>query len=82
MDEPAANAGRFAPFWPALIRVSVNVIARNRYVHIRNIAFLMGQQGRWSLSPAFDMSCSYNLQSDCTDLHQMTSNGKRATITP
>ena len=41
----------------------------------------MDQQGRCSLSPAFDMSCSYNLQGDCTAFHQMTGKGKRDTFT-
>jgi len=34
-----------------------NVLARNQDDHTRNIAFLMNQQGTWSLAPAFDMVC-------------------------
>jgi serine/threonine-protein kinase HipA len=41
------------------------------------IAFLMDKQGRWSLSPAFDVSYSYNPNGDWTAQHQMTLNGKR-----
>lgn len=30
-----------------------NVVARNQDDYIKNIAFLMGQGGKWRLSPAF-----------------------------
>ena len=83
MDKPAAYAGRCAPFCPALTRVSVkaNVIARNQYDLVRNTAFLTYLHGRCSFSPAFDTTYSYKLQGACTAIHQMTSNGKRVTIT-
>ena len=37
----------------------------------------MDKAGRWSLSPAFDVSYSYNPAGAWTDRHQMTLNGKR-----
>ena len=40
-------------------RMVFNVIARNQDDHTKNIAYLMNQQGEWSLSPAFDMTHSY-----------------------
>jgi serine/threonine-protein kinase HipA len=36
-------------------RMAFNVIARNQDDHVKNIAFLMDREGRWSLSPAFDV---------------------------
>ena len=44
---------------------------------MKNIAFLMNQQGEWSLAPAFDMTYSYNPSGSWTATHQMTINGKR-----
>ena len=58
-------------------RMVFNVIARNQDDHVKNIAFLMDQQGHWSLSPAFDMTYSYNSSGLWTASHQMTINGKR-----
>jgi serine/threonine-protein kinase HipA len=58
-------------------RMVFNVISRNQDDHTKNIAFLMDQDGSWSLSPAFDMTYSYNPSGQWTDRHQMTINGKR-----
>ena len=58
-------------------RMVFNVIGRNQDDHVKNIAFLMDQQGRWSLAPAFDMTYSYNPSGDWTAQHQMSINGKR-----
>ena len=58
-------------------RIAFNVIARNQDDHVKNIAFLMDQEGRWSLAPAFDMTYSYNPSGDWTAQHQMSVNGKR-----
>jgi serine/threonine-protein kinase HipA len=58
-------------------RMVFNVIARNQDDHTKNIAFLMNQDGAWSLSPAFDMTYSYQPSGAWTDQHQMTVNGKR-----
>lgn len=42
-----------------LFRIAVfNVIAHNRDDHSRNIAFLMGVDGRWSVAPAYDLTFS------------------------
>ncbi|HET9031689.1 MAG TPA: HipA domain-containing protein, partial [Dokdonella sp.] len=40
-------------------RMAFNIIARNQDDHVKNIAFLMDKAGRWSLSPAFDLTYSY-----------------------
>jgi serine/threonine-protein kinase HipA len=58
-------------------RMVFNVIARNQDDHVKNIAFLMDKRGRWSLSPAFDMTYSFNPAGLWTATHQMTINGKR-----
>ena len=58
-------------------RMAFNLIARNQDDHVKNIAFLMDQAGRWSLAPAFDVIYSYNPNGDWTARHQMTMNGKR-----
>ncbi|MBI5769085.1 MAG: type II toxin-antitoxin system HipA family toxin [Verrucomicrobia bacterium] len=58
-------------------RMVFNLVARNQDDHVKNIAFLMNQQGEWSLAPAFDVTYSYNPSGAWTATHQMTLNGKR-----
>ncbi len=58
-------------------RMLFNVIARNLDDHTKNIAFLMGQNGQWKLSPAFDVTYSHNPAGKWTNQHQMSINGKR-----
>src|SRR5690606_16506731 len=58
-------------------RMAFNIVARNQDDHVKNIAFLMDREGRWSLSPAFDVAYSYNPQGPWTSVHQMSMNGKR-----
>jgi len=58
-------------------RMAFNIIGRNQDDHAKNIAFLMNKSGEWSLSPAFDMTYSFNPSGKWTALHQMTMNGKR-----
>lgn len=62
-------------------RMAFNIIGRNQDDHVKNIAFLMDKSGNWSLSPAFDMTYSYNPQGDWTSQHQMSLNGKRDDFT-
>jgi len=58
-------------------RMVFNVVARNQDDHVKNIAFLMDRTGRWSLSPAFDVTYAYNPSGEWTSRHQMSVNGKR-----
>ncbi|MDH5546283.1 MAG: type II toxin-antitoxin system HipA family toxin [Gammaproteobacteria bacterium] len=58
-------------------RMVFNVVTRNQDDHTKNIAFLMNRQGKWSLSPAFDITYSHNPAGKWTQQHQMTINGKR-----
>jgi len=62
-------------------RMVFNVIARNQDDHTRNIAFLMDEDGRWRLSPAFDVIWSFNPAGAWTNRHQMSVNGKRDDFT-
>jgi serine/threonine-protein kinase HipA len=62
-------------------RMVFNVYARNQDDHVKNISFLMGRSGRWSLAPAYDMTYAYNPGGVWTGMHQMTVNGKREGIT-
>jgi len=58
-------------------RMLFNVVGRNHDDHVKNIAFLMDRSGAWSLSPAFDITWSYNPAGEWTAKHQMSINGKR-----
>ncbi|TGL16257.1 type II toxin-antitoxin system HipA family toxin [Leptospira meyeri] len=58
-------------------RTVFNVISRNQDDHTKNIAFLMDKTGKWNLSPAYDMTYSYNPNGQWTSRHQMSINGKR-----
>ncbi len=58
-------------------RMAFNIIARNQDDHVKNIAFLMDRSGNWSLSPAFDVTYSYQPSGKWTSSHQMMLNGKR-----
>ena len=71
LDLPASDAEQ------AYRRMAFNVIARNQDDHVKNIAFLMDRSGRWSLSPAFDVTYAFNPEGRWTSRHQMSVNGKR-----
>ncbi len=58
-------------------RTYFNILARNQDDHVKNIAFLMDRTGVWRLSPAFDVSYSWNPSGAWTSVHQMTLGGKR-----
>ena len=62
-------------------RMVFNVVARNQDDHVKNMAFLMSRDGRWELSPAFDVTYAYQPGGKWTNQHQMTLNGKRDEFT-
>ena len=62
-------------------RMVFNVVVRNQDDHTKNISFLMGEDGIWRLSPAYDMGYAYNPQGGWTSTHQMSINGKFDDIT-
>lgn len=61
-------------------RAYFNIIARNQDDHVKNTGFVMNQDGEWRLSPAFDVTYSYNPSGQWTSQHQMSLNGKRDRI--
>ena len=62
-------------------RMVFNVVARNQDDHTKNISFLMGDDGTWRLSPAYDMGYAYNPNGGWTATHQMSINEKFDDIT-
>lgn len=58
-------------------RMLFNIIARDLDDHTKNISFLMGSNGKWKLSPAYDVIYSHNPSGKWTNEHQMSANGKR-----
>ena len=62
-------------------RMVFNVVARNQDDHTKNISFLMDKKGVWRLSPAYDISWSYNPKGLWTSQHQMSINNKWTDIT-
>jgi serine/threonine-protein kinase HipA len=66
----------------AWLRCAFNVAAVNCDDHTKNLAFLMDETGRWSLSPAYDMCFSHNpAPGKWTRQHQMLVGGKGWDIT-
>ena len=62
-------------------RMIFNVVSRNQDDHTKNTSFLLPQKGEWSLSPAYDITYSFNPnQGRNTNMHQMSINGKRKEI--
>lgn len=57
-------------------RMVFNVVVRNQDDHTKNISFLMGQDGKWHLSPAYDMGYAFNPDGAWTSTHQMSIGGK------
>ena len=62
-------------------RMVFNVVIRNQDDHTKNISFLMNRQGKWKLSPAYDIGYAYNPKGDWTSSHQMSINGKFDNLT-
>lgn len=62
-------------------RMVFNIVVRNQDDHTKNISFLMDRDGKWRLSPAYDMGYAYNPHGGWTAQHQMSVNGKFDGIT-
>ncbi len=62
-------------------RMVFNVVSRNQDDHTKNISFLMTPDGKWQLSPAYDVTWAYNPTGEWTSQHQMSINGKWTNIT-
>jgi serine/threonine-protein kinase HipA len=61
-------------------RMIFNIIARNQDDHTKNISFLMDKEGKWSLSPAYDVTYAYDPQNKWMKAHQLSVNGKNDDI--
>ncbi len=55
-------------------RMVFNVIARNQDDHAKNFSFMMDQNGRWSISPAYDITYANGV--GYTKNHQLSIRGK------
>ena len=58
----------------AFRRMAFNLAAANQDDHVKNFAFLMTSEGKWHLSPAYDLTFAKG--NAWTRTHQMTLNGK------
>jgi serine/threonine-protein kinase HipA len=62
-------------------RLVFNIIARNQDDHTKNTSFLLAENESWKLSPAYDITYSFNpIVGRNTNKHQMSVNGKREHI--
>ena len=61
-------------------RMVFNCIAVNQDDHVKNISFIMNRNGNWKLSPAYDITYSYDVTNKWLSAHQMTVNGKKSNI--
>ena len=57
-------------------RMVFNVVANNNDDHVKNISFLMDRNGKWRLSPAYDITFAYKPGNFWLRRHQMSVNGK------
>lgn len=63
------------------LRMVFNVVARNEDDHSKNISFLMSEEGKWTLSPAYDVTYAYDPKNKWMKAHQLSINGKNDNIT-
>ena len=57
-------------------RMVFNRLAVNQDDHVKNISFIMDRNGKWRLSPAYDITFSYNPTNKWLRAHQMSVNGR------
>ncbi len=57
-------------------RALFNIIARNHDDHVKNFSFLMNKEGKWQISPAYDITYQYKDGGTWTNVHQSSINGK------
>ena len=53
-----------------------NVMASNYDDHSKNFSFLMDREGKWRLSPAYDLTYANDPNSNYINNHQCLANGK------
>jgi serine/threonine-protein kinase HipA len=62
-------------------RMVFNVVARNCDDHTKNFSFRLKREGKWELSPAYDICYAYNPENRWVNQHALSVNGKRKNIT-
>ncbi len=62
-------------------RMVFNVVARNCDDHTKNFAFRLKKDGKWELSPAYDICHAYQPNHQWVSQHVLSVNGKRTNIT-
>lgn len=62
-------------------RMVFNVVAHNNDDHTKNFAFLMDQEGTWSMAPAYDLCYAYKAGGRWIGQHQLSLNGKQDDFT-
>ena len=60
-----------------LRRMVFNLVATNHDDHAKNFSFMIDENGKWRLAPAYDVAYSFNPSSEWTKQHWMRLNGKR-----
>jgi serine/threonine-protein kinase HipA len=61
-------------------RMVFNVMGTNYDDHTKNISFRLKENGKWELSPAYDMCYSYDPQNAWVNQHTLSINGKHRGI--
>ncbi len=62
-------------------RMVFNVIATNYDDHTKNFSFLLKENGKWELSPAYDLCYSFDPKNVWVSQHTLSINGKHLNIT-
>jgi len=62
-------------------RMVFNIIARNHDDHSKNFGYMLDDQNKWQLTPAYDIAYSYKPGSPWISSHWMKLNGKRDNFT-
>lgn len=62
-------------------RMVFNALTRNVDDHTKNISYMMDKEGTWSLSPAYDVTLSYDSVEMLGDRHKIKINGKQSDFT-
>ena len=62
------------------LRMTFNVVARNQDDHTKNISFLMDEDGKWKLAPAYDITYAFDPKNVWMKAHQLSANGKNDKI--
>ena len=58
-------------------RMFFNEITKNVDDHVKNISYTMDTSGQWKLSPAYDLTFSFNQEDGLGNCHKMTINAKQ-----